>query len=45
MVFICKTSELEPGKVKRVEVRDSGVAVYNIDGQFYVTDDRCTHGL
>lgn len=45
MIFICKTSELEPGKVKRVEVRDSGVAVYNIDGQFYVTDDRCTHGL
>lgn len=45
MIFICKTAELEPGQVKRVEHGESGLAVYNIDGAFYVTDDRCTHGL
>lgn len=45
MVFICRTSEVNPGSVKRVEIGESGVAVYNIDGTFYVTDDRCTHGL
>jgi ethylbenzene dioxygenase ferredoxin component len=45
LVFICKTSDLEPGTVKRVEIGDSGVAVYNIEGTYYVTDDRCTHGL
>ncbi len=45
MIFVCKTSDLAPGSVKRVEHGESAVAVYNIDGAFYVTDDRCTHGL
>lgn len=45
-MLICKTSDLEPGSVMRVEQGDQGgLAVYNIDGTFYVTDDRCTHGL
>jgi nitrite reductase/ring-hydroxylating ferredoxin subunit len=44
-IFICKTSDLAPGSVMRVEHGDSGLAVYNVDGSFYVTDDRCTHGL
>jgi len=28
----------------RVETGDLIVAVFNIEGQFYVTDDQCTHG-
>jgi nitrite reductase/ring-hydroxylating ferredoxin subunit len=36
---------LEPGTVERVEIDGDGYAVYNIDGRFYVTEDRCTHGL
>jgi biphenyl 2,3-dioxygenase ferredoxin subunit len=27
-----------------VEAGGVTVAVYNIDGEFYVTDDNCTHG-
>lgn len=45
LVFICKVSDLAPGSVQRVEHGESGLAVYNIEGTFYVTDDRCTHGL
>jgi nitrite reductase/ring-hydroxylating ferredoxin subunit len=43
--FVCAVGDLEPGTVKRVEIDGDGYAVYNIDGRFYVTDDRCTHGL
>jgi hypothetical protein len=27
-----------------VEVEDLVLAVFNIDGMFFVTDDQCTHG-
>ena len=27
-----------------ISASDSVVAVFNVDGQFYVTDDACTHG-
>jgi nitrite reductase/ring-hydroxylating ferredoxin subunit len=43
--LVCATADLAPGTVKRVEIGGDGYAVYNIDGSFYVTDDRCTHGL
>ena len=45
LLFLCKTSELEPGSVKRIDRQEGDIAVYNIDGEFYATDDRCTHGL
>ena len=44
-IVVCKTSDLAPGEMKRVEHDDQGLAVYNVDGTFYVTSDRCTHGL
>ena len=45
-VFLCKTSDLEPGSIKRVErPGQPAIAVYNIEGTFYATDDCCTHGL
>ena len=44
-ILVCKTSDLAPGEMKRVEHADQGLAVYNVDGTFYVTSDRCTHGL
>ena len=44
-IVVCKTSDLAPGEMKRVEHGDQGLAVYNVDGTFYVTSDRCTHGL
>ncbi|AMB85087.1 (2Fe-2S)-binding protein [Pseudomonas agarici] len=43
-VRICRTDEVEPGNALYVEAGDLELAVFNIDGEFYVTDDRCTHG-
>jgi len=45
LVFLCKTGDLAPGSVKRVDRKEGDIAVYNIEGEFYATDDRCTHGL
>ena len=36
--------ELPPGKVASVEVDGQPIAVCNVDGAFYATDDACTHG-
>ncbi len=44
-IILCKISDIAPGSVIRVEHGELGVAVYNIDGTFYATADRCTHGL
>jgi ethylbenzene dioxygenase ferredoxin subunit len=45
LLFLCKTSDLQPGSVKRVDRAEGDLAVYNIDGEFYATEDRCSHGL
>lgn len=41
---LCRTDEVAPGAVLKVETAGLELAVYNVDGTFYVTDDRCTHG-
>ena len=43
-IELCETSAVEPGNALKVESGDLVVAVFNIDGQFYVIDDHCTHG-
>jgi ethylbenzene dioxygenase ferredoxin component len=43
VVRICSKSEVTPGSVKAFAVGAAMLAVYNIDGTFYVTDDECTH--
>jgi nitrite reductase/ring-hydroxylating ferredoxin subunit len=43
-VKLCKTDEVAPGTAIKVETGDLVVAVFNLDGAFYVTDDHCTHG-
>ncbi len=45
LVFLCKTGDLAPGNARRVERKDGDIAVYNLDGKFYATEDRCSHGL
>lgn len=40
-----KVSELAPGQAKQVQIGRRVLALYNIDGRFYVTDDTCTHAL
>ncbi|MFN2166995.1 MAG: Rieske 2Fe-2S domain-containing protein [Anaerolineae bacterium] len=36
-------ADLKPGQPTRVEVDGAAVAVYNVDGTFYATQDECTH--
>jgi nitrite reductase/ring-hydroxylating ferredoxin subunit len=43
-VQLCKTEDVAPGTALRVEAEGLTVAVFNLEGQFYVTDDACTHG-
>src|ERR1700691_5211935 len=43
VVRVCAKSEVGPESVKAFEVGDHRLAVYNINGTFYVTDDECTH--
>jgi|ERR1041385_3282047 len=43
-IELCKVEEVPRGEVRRVESGGLTVAVYNLDGDFYVTDDACTHG-
>lgn len=38
-----RTAELQPGKIKKVVVDGKDVAVYNVDGAFYATQNACTH--
>jgi nitrite reductase/ring-hydroxylating ferredoxin subunit len=41
---LCNAGDIEPGGALKVEVEGLSVAVFNVDGQYYVMDDLCTHG-
>ena len=41
---LCRASEVEVGKPIRIEKDGLTLAVFNLDGEFCVTDDACTHG-
>src|SRR5271169_5514634 len=41
---LCSTAEVAPGAALKVEIEDLMLAVFNVDGEFFVTDDLCTHG-
>jgi len=41
---LCSADEIAPGNAIKVETGDLVLAVYNVDGEYYVTDDLCTHG-
>ena len=43
MVRVCAQAEIAPDTVKAFDVGDKRLAVFNIAGKFYVTDDECTH--
>jgi nitrite reductase/ring-hydroxylating ferredoxin subunit len=44
LVKLCPTSEVPEGSAKSFEVGNAVIAVYNVGGQFYATDNECTHG-
>ena len=41
---LCRTDDVAEGTAIKVEHGDLVLAVYNVDGAFFVTDDMCTHG-
>jgi nitrite reductase/ring-hydroxylating ferredoxin subunit len=41
---VCATSDVAEASVKSFEVGDNVIAIYNIGGEFYATDNECTHG-
>jgi len=43
-IRVCSVTDVAPGEVLKVETHGLTVAVFNLDGDFYVTDDACTHG-
>jgi nitrite reductase/ring-hydroxylating ferredoxin subunit len=43
-IDLCDAAEIAPGNALKVEAGDLTLAVFNVDGKYYVTDDMCTHG-
>jgi nitrite reductase/ring-hydroxylating ferredoxin subunit len=41
---LCSTADIPENSVKRFDVGNHALAIYNVGGTFYVTDDECTHG-
>lgn len=42
-VAVAKISDLAPGTAMRVIVGSQKIALYNVDGEVYATDDTCSH--
>jgi 3-phenylpropionate/trans-cinnamate dioxygenase ferredoxin component len=43
LVEVCPLEQLPPGEVKIVHVGSISIGVYNLGGQFYALEDRCSH--
>jgi nitrite reductase/ring-hydroxylating ferredoxin subunit len=43
-IDLCPVGEVKPGAAFKVEADGLTLAVYLVDGKFFVTDDACTHG-
>ncbi len=43
-IELCKASEIDEGSAIKVETGSLELAVFNINGAYYVLDDTCTHG-
>jgi nitrite reductase/ring-hydroxylating ferredoxin subunit len=42
-LVLCSKADIPPGEARALELEDMYVAVYNVDGEFFVTDDTCSH--
>ena len=40
---MCAVSDVKPGTASRFDVDGRRLCVVNIEGEFYVIDDQCTH--
>ena len=42
-VAVARVADVPPGAVIRVQAAGRAIALYNLDGAFYATDEICTH--
>ena len=42
-IEVCPVEELPPGEVKIVHVGELALGVYNLNGELYAIEDRCSH--
>ena len=42
-IEVCPVDELPPGEVKIVHVGQLALGVYNLNGEFFCIEDRCSH--
>jgi ethylbenzene dioxygenase ferredoxin subunit len=44
---LCKAAMIAPGEAMQVEIpgHDEPLALFNLDGVFYLTEDTCTHAF
>ena len=42
-VEVGKAGELQPGKMKRIDIGGRRILLANLEGRFYAADDTCTH--
>lgn len=40
---VCKRGDLAPGQILRFEGGSEPIAIYNVDGEYFATQDTCTH--
>ena len=47
LTYLCKTDDVVENGVVQVTPPgfDDGIAVYQLDGEYFATDDMCTHAL
>ncbi len=38
-----RADDIPPGTMRRVVLENRAIAIYNVEGAFYATDDLCTH--
>ena len=43
-IELCNVSDVEIGQALKIEKEGLVLAVFNVEGEFFVTDDLCTHG-
>jgi nitrite reductase/ring-hydroxylating ferredoxin subunit len=43
LIRVAKIGDVAPGEVIRVEAQGKRLALFNLDGSFYATDEICTH--
>ncbi len=44
LVELCAASDIAPGCALRAQAGECAYAIFNVEGNFYVTQDECTHG-